>query len=441
MRFAMQYRVNSIALLTLLCSIGLCSSVAAQEERVYNEQAATGPAAARTTQAPATTQAPTAAQAPATTPAPTAAQAPATSDKPAFKQEELEQILAPIALYPDDLVSQILMASTYPIEIVQADRWAKANKALKGDAAAKALEKESWDPSVKSLVALPDLLAMLSEKLDWTQKLGDAFIGQQADVMRVIQQLRGKAKSEGKLDSNEHQKVEVSQEGTTQYITIESSNPNVIYVPVYDPVVVYGTWPYPAYPPYPYYPPAYGVGMGIAVGFAWGYAWGGCNWGHSDVDIDINRNTNINNNIDRGKYKQNTGAGGRGNFKHDPSHRQGVPYRNQASAKQYGGRTTNQAAQARESYRGRTDAGGANRASAGTMDRAGGGAGSGGLDRASAGGGSASNRAQSSGSRGSSALDGMNRGGQSARASSARGNSSRGGGGRGGGGRGGGGRR
>jgi hypothetical protein len=249
--------------------------------------------------------------------------------------------------------------------------------------------------------------------------------------MRVVQQLRNKAKSEGKLESNENQKVEVSSEGTTQYITIESTNPDVIYVPVYDPVVVYGSWPYPAYPPYPYYPPAYGVGMGIAIGFAWGYAWGGCNWGHSDVDIDIDRNVNRNTNIDRSKYQRDAGGQRQGNFKHNPSHRQGVPYRDNASARQYGGRTPTQAAQARESYRGRSDSlGGTGANRAGATDRAS----AGGLDRS----GTSARQTGSSSRSSASALDGVNRGGQSARASSSRGNASRGtmrgsGGGRGGG--------
>src|SRR4030043_259767 len=106
-----------------------------------------------------------------------------------FKQEELDQMLAPIALYPDSLLTQVLMASTYPLEIVQADRWAKQNKDMKGDALAKALEAQSWDPSVKSLVNFPQVLAMMSEKLDWTKKLGDAFLAQQKDVMGTIQKL------------------------------------------------------------------------------------------------------------------------------------------------------------------------------------------------------------------------------------------------------------
>ena len=388
-------------------------------------------------------------------------------DKAPFKPEELEQILAPIALYPDDLLSQILMATTYPLEIVEADRWVKKNKSLKGDAAAKALEKEDWDPSVKSLVNLPDVLSLLSEKLDWTQKLGDAFIGQQKEVMDTIQKMRQKAKDAGKLETNENQKIEVKTEGTTEVIVIQSAQPNTVYVPVYNPTVVYGTWAYPSYPPYPYYPPAYGVGMGLAVGFAWGYAWGHCNWGGGDVDIDINRNTNINNNIDRDKYKNRQqgdrgqggrdgqggrgGQGGQSKFKHDPSHRQGVPYRDSKSASQFGGRSQGQAAQARESYRGRSQS-----PSAGTADRgaASGRGGSGAGSRPSAG---TSNRASTgastrggSSTRSSSGLSGVSSGGRAATSSSSRGRSSLsssgggrsgGGGGRGGGGRGGGGRR
>ncbi len=288
------------------------------------------------------------------------------ADKPAFKQEELEQMLAPIALYPDSLLSQVFMASTYPVEIVEADRWTKANAALKGDALAKELEKQPWDPSVKSLVNFPQVLAMMSENLSTTVKIGDAFIGQQKEVMDTVQKLRAKAKSTGNLESTKEQtvKTETSDAGA-QVIVIESSSPEVIYVPQYSPTVVYGSWPYPSYPPYPYYPPGYvasnvvSFGLGVACGVAWGYAWGNCNWGHGDVDIDINRNTNINNNIDRSKYKQNVQGGrGQGSWKHDPSHRQGAAYRNSASARNVGAGTTSaRATQARSDYRGRADAG------------------------------------------------------------------------------------
>lgn len=192
-----------------------------------------------------------------------------------FKQEELEQLVAPIALYPDSLIAQILMASTYPLEVVQAGKWAKKNKDLKGDALTKALEKENWDPSVKSLVNFPQVLDMMNDKLGWTQKLGDAFLAQQKEVMDTVQKLRAKAEAEGNLKTTKEQKVVVEKE--TQIIVIESASPEVVYVPTYNPTVVYGTWPYPAYPPYYYYPPGYAVGaalfsfgVGVAVGLRLG---------------------------------------------------------------------------------------------------------------------------------------------------------------------------
>ena len=283
--------------------------------------------------------------------------------KKTFKQEELDQLLAPIALYPDSLLAQIFMASTYPLEVVQAERWAKENKDLKGDALASALEKENWDPSVKSLVNFPQVLEMMNQKLDWTQKLGDAFLAQQKDVMATVQKLREKAESQGNLKSNEEQKVVVEKETNT--IIIESASPQVVYVPTYNPTVVYGTWWYPSYPPYYYYPPGYAAGaalfsfgVGVAVGAAWGYAWGHCNWRGGDVDIDINRNTNINNNIDRSKYQNKVTANqtGRGEWKHDPEHRKGVSYGDQATAQKFD-RGASKDAQSREAFRGRAETG------------------------------------------------------------------------------------
>src|ERR1044071_761288 len=150
-----------------------------------------------------------------------------------FKPEELEQILAPIALYPDSLVSQILMASTYPLEIVQADRWTKQNASLKGDALTKALEAQDWDPSVRSLVNFPQVLTMMSEKLDWTQKLGDAFLADQKTILDTIQSLRAKAQASGNLQSNKEQTVIVEE----KIIKTEPANPQVIYVPSYNPTV------------------------------------------------------------------------------------------------------------------------------------------------------------------------------------------------------------
>lgn len=223
--------------------------------------------------------------------------------KKVLKQEELEQLLAPIALYPDDLLTQILMASTYPLEIVQADRWAKNNKDMKGDGLAKALESQPWDPSVKSLVNFPQVLQMMSEKLDLTQKLGDAFLAQQKDVMAAVQKLRAKAQAAGNLKTTKEQVVKVEKE----VIIIESPSPQVVYVPSYNPTVVYGAWAYPSYPPAAYYPPGYGAAAfatGVAVGAAWGYAWGHSNWNSGSVNVNVNQNANINSNINRSQYQQ-----------------------------------------------------------------------------------------------------------------------------------------
>jgi len=280
-----------------------------------------------------------------------------------FKQEELDQLLAPIALYQDSLLAQILMASTYPLEVVQADRWVKQNKSLEGDALATALEEQNWDPSVKSLVNFPQVLQMMGEKLDWTQKLGDAFLAQQKGVMDTIQNLRKKADAEGNLKTTKEQKVIVEKE--TQTIVIESANPDVVYVPAYNPTVVYGTWWYPSYPPYYYYPPGYvagaallSFGVGVAVGAAWGYAWGGCRWGRGNVDINVNRNINRNTHIDRGKYggKGPGRDGGKGSWKHNSEHRKGVSYRDRSTAKKFD-RGASRDTKSRDAFRGRAEAG------------------------------------------------------------------------------------
>lgn len=371
-----------------------------------------------------------------------------------FTQPQLEQILAPIALYPDALLAQVLMSSTYPLEIVEADRFAKANANLKGDQLTKALEAKNWDPSVKSLVNFPQVLAMMSEKLEWTQKLGDAFLSQEKQVMATVQHLREKAYKEGNLKSTSEQKV-IVQEKT---IVVEAANPQVVYVPAYNPTVVYGTWAYPAYPPYPVYPPGYTWGAaaftfaaGVAVGAAWGYAWGGCNWHGGDVDIDVNRNANINRSIDRSKYqnKVTSGQGGQGKWQHNPEHRKGVSYRDQNTRQQYG--QSRPGADNRKDFRGQTadtrdrpgadrrdtpgrDTAGRDRPSTGDRGRDMGGRDMGGGDRGGRGGQGMQQPRQSS------AFDGLDRGGRDARMASDRGSASRqstssfGGGGRGGGG-------
>ena len=219
-----------------------------------------------------------------------------------FNVEQLDALLAPIALYPDALLAQTLMAATYPLEVVAAARWLDdpANKNLTGDALAQALAAQTWDPSVKSLVPFPQVLAMLNGKLDWTQQLGYAFATQQADVMNSVQRLRQQAQAAGYLKTTEQQRVVVEK----SIIVIEPANPQTVYVPVYSPTVVYGAWPYPAYPP-TYIPPPPGYVAGTAfvsglafatgvavVGSMWG--WARPSWYGGNVNVNVNRYNNIN---------------------------------------------------------------------------------------------------------------------------------------------------
>ena len=227
-----------------------------------------------------------------------------------LSQAQLEALVAPIALYPDPLVSQVLMASTYPLEVGEASNWAKSNSNLKGDALNQALQQQSWDASVKSLVSFPPVLEMMGSQLSWTQQLGNAVLAQQSETMSAIQALRAKAKQAGSLQSNSQQTVTTQGSGSSQTIIIEPANPQVVYVPTYNPTVVYGAWAYPAYPPYAYYPPGYVAGtalLSFGVGMAVGAAlWGGCHWGggwggggnsltiNNNNFNNFNRNTNNN---------------------------------------------------------------------------------------------------------------------------------------------------
>jgi hypothetical protein len=291
-------------------------------------------------------------------PAPAAAPAEAQAG-PVFKQEELSQIVAPIALYPDPLLAQLLMAATYPLEIVQADRWVRVpeNAKLKGDQLTAALDQQTWDPSVKSLVPFPQVLQMMSEKLDWTQKLGDAVLAQQQEVLAAIQTLRKQAQATGTLKSTEQQTVSAEE----QSIVIQPADPQVVYVPAYNPSVVYGTWPYPSYPPY-YYPPSptlypYGGALATGLAFAAGVAivgsmwgWGNTNWGNNSINVNHNSYNNINRgNINRGHASQ-LPAGGN-NWRHDPAHRGGVAYRDQGSRQAFQ-RSSAGSAGARQDFRG-----------------------------------------------------------------------------------------
>lgn len=236
----------------------------------------------------------------------------------AFTQAELDQMLAPIALYPDALLSQMLMASTYPLEVVQADRWIKQHKGLNGTALQNALASQPWDASVESLCAFPQVLDRMSRDLAWTENVGDAFIDQQQQVMDTIQNLRAKAQAAGTLRSDTHEKV-VVEDG---YISIAPADPQIVYVPTYDPRVVYGAWWWPAYPPY--YPVYWGPSVGPALGngFFWGVGiaaglalWGAFDWHRHAVHVDVNRYNGFN----RRHITDN-----RWHF--DPGHRHGVPF-------------------------------------------------------------------------------------------------------------------
>jgi Protein of unknown function (DUF3300) len=271
------------------------------------------------------------------------------TDAPKLKSaDQLDSLVAPIALYPDPLLGQVLAASTYPVEIVEANRWLKANSTLKGENLTKAAAKQTWDASVQALVAFPGALKRLDENIRWTTELGNAVLDQQTDVMDAIQRMRSKAKDGGKLQSTKEQKVEVKTVESKTVIEIQPANPQVIYVPSYDPVVVYGAAPVYAYPPY--YPTAGAVaataavsfGVGVMMGAFWGGCcgggWGwGCSWGGT-ANININNNfhnrygyNNINN-INGGNR-----VNGGNRWQHNPTHRRATPYSNARTAQRFGG--------------------------------------------------------------------------------------------------------
>ncbi len=258
----------------------------------------------------------------------------------AFTQQELDQMLAPIALYPDSLLAQILMASTYPLEVIMANRWLKENQTLQGDNLNDALDKQRWDVSVKALVPFPEVLSMMSEKLDWTPMLGEAFLAQEEDVIQTVQRLRQKAHEAGNLKSSEEQTVTVEKE----IIVIHSADPQVVYVPFYDPWWVYGSWWWPAYPPYVCYsypiqiaflPGRIWFGPRFFVGPYWGRAWGHWDWRNRYVYANVNRNINVN----RRQFHSSEMQQAR--WRHDPTHRRNVAYRNPVSRTRFSGGNRN----------------------------------------------------------------------------------------------------
>src|SRR5712691_8150649 len=255
----------------------------------------------------------------------------------AATQQELDQMLAPIALYPDSLLSQIFMASSYPLEVVEAARWSRANPGLKGEEAVNAVEQKDWDASVKSLTAFPQVIAMMYQQLDSTARLVDVFIAQQPQVMETVQSLRQKAYAAGNLRSTEQ--AYVVQQG--EALAIEPASPQVVYVPYYDPRVAYGAWWWPAYPPVYWAPwPGYYAYPGYAVGFAWGvgitvgarFFFSACDWRQRRVTVvNVNRQVVVN----RPASARTVPAV----WQHDPAHRRGVPYHIESLQQRFG-RTT-----------------------------------------------------------------------------------------------------
>lgn len=314
--------------------------------------------------------------APVATPAPTAATPVATAATPTFTTAQIDQWVAPIALYPDSLMSQVLMAATYPANVVQAVQWSRDNPTLQGDAAIQAVANQPWDPSVKSLVAFPQLMALMGENPEWVQNLGDAFLAQPKDVMDSVQKLRLLAQQTGSLKSTPQQTVTTAPVTVNQNTTvaapastsssssktvaaapaqtvikIEPADPQVVYVPSYNPSTVYGTWPNTAYPPI-YLPPPPGEqfansfvnGLGFSLGVATTYAlFSNVDWDHDDDDYHHdggyhgggNNNININNvnnfnHISGQNLQKNNVA-----WQHNPAYRNGVPYHDNNVAQRY----------------------------------------------------------------------------------------------------------
>jgi hypothetical protein len=409
---------------------------------------------------------------------------------PKLSADQLDSLLAPIALYSDDLLAQCLVASTYPIEVVQAQQWVEKNPNLKGDARSEAAMKQDWDPSIQALTGIPDALKVLSQDVKWTVDLGNAFLAQQSDVMDAVQRLRAKAKGSGKLETTEQQTVTTKVIEQKEVVVIQQASPDVIYVPSYSPAVIWGAPPYYPYPPL-YYPPyyggawfAWGVGVAIGIGIAGGW---GCGWGNNEININNNNNFNrneINHNrgegnrgqgnrgegnrgqggnraqtADRAGNRGQGGQGGRGNstWQHNPSHRGGAPYGDRGTASKFGGETRGQRearaggagatastrdALSRSGGGGRTGTG-SNRGGASASPRSGGGAGGAGRGGSSAGsarsggGDRVGNRSVSRPGHSGTGFSGSGGGNRGASASRSRGSSSFGGGGRGGGGGGG----
>jgi hypothetical protein len=379
-------------------------------------------------------------------------------DAPPMPGDQLDSLVAPIALYPDPLLAQILAASTYPLELVQLQQWLAKHADLKDKALAEAVQKQNWDPSVQAMAGLPDVVKQLVENIQWTSELGNAFLAQQSGVMDAVQRMRAKAKGAGKLQSNEQMKVETKVVESKSVVVIEQANPQVVYVPSYDPVVVWGAPPVYAYPPV-VYPPGYyaagaaiSFGVGVAMGAMWSGGWGyGAGWGGNN-NININNNNNfVRNNNSRNNIGNSVGSGNRGggnSWQHNPQHRGGAPYGDRSTANKFGGSARGDSASTRQANA-RQNQGQRAGGQSGTGNRPGGGAGNVAANRDAGGAGNAGanrggaatgnrgntgggdrvgNRQVSGGSSGNrGAFGGAGGGGSAARSSGSRGASSMGG--------------
>jgi len=270
------------------------------------------------------------------------AQQPPPPPAPVLTPDQLDTLVAPVALYPDPLLSQVLAASTYPLEVVEANQWLLQNKNLKGQPLLDAARQQNWDASVQALVALPDVLTRLNQDVRWTTDLGNAFLAQQADVMAAVQRMRGKAEASGKLKSDKQMTVTEKSDNGQNAIVIEPADPQVIYVPTYNPEWVWGPPVWGVYPPLFY--PGIGIGFGFGPGIYIGGFFGGCcgwgafgwGWGFNWFGGGILVNNYF---LHRYGFNDFHGGGFRGTeaWAHNPAHRQGVPYPNRALSDRYRG--------------------------------------------------------------------------------------------------------
>jgi hypothetical protein len=284
---------------------------------------------------------------------------------PQLSEPQLEDLVAPIALYPDNLLSQILVASTYPIEVVEAQQWLQQNRNLTGQALVNAAQRQNWDPSVQALVVFPDVLARLNQDIRWTTDLGNAFLAQQPDVMAAVQQMRARAQANGKLRPGPQENVVTQTQNGMSAIQIVPTDPGTVYVPYYNPEWVWGPPPYGIYPPLIY--PGLDVGFsffpGIDLGFYFGGGWGlwggfGWGWGPNWFGGGIFLNAGF---FHRFGFRDfHPGLRGSNAWVHDPAHRLGVAYPNRAVANRFGGAQRvggeraagNAAARGNEAFRG-----------------------------------------------------------------------------------------